>query len=307
MTVKIHFNKSVLIVTGLITGLFLMTTSAFAAPELTVIQPINGSTTVVEQYSDGDVATITATPNGISMRNGAPFSVAQVTTIPRYSLNQGASTVVTRGPVTSQVTQQIGNTLITIPTVITPTVTTPTVMTPVTTSTQVLVPMTTTVPAMSSQLSNTQVVNGQIVNDQAVTTVTLDTLKLTPTFSTPDIVSANTKVMKILKDSNGRDVAVPANKINPGDIIEYHTTYMNNTAQPVTNLDAMVSLPNGVRLVSLNSSIPTFATTGGGNYQTIQQMGNSVVVQENYSGLKWNLANLASSTPQTVIIRAKVQ
>jgi len=31
------------------------------------------------------------------------------------------------------------------------------------------------------------------------------------------------------------------------------------------------------------------------------------VVQENYSGLKWNLANLDANTPQTVVIRAKVQ
>ncbi len=112
--------------------------------------------------------------------------------------------------------------------------------------------------------------------------------------------------MKILKNSAGREVAVPANRINSGDVIEYHTTYTSTAAQSIADLNATVTLPNGVKVVSLNSSLPTLATIGNGNYQTIQQVGNTRV-QENYSGLKWNLANLAINTPQTVIIRATVQ
>ena len=145
------------------------------------------------------------------------------------------------------------------------------------------------------------------VTNQIITTTSLDALQLTPTFSTPDIVNAQTKIMKILKNSDGREVAVPANHIAPGDIIEYHTVYTNTTAQPVNDINAMVSLPNGVKLVSLNSPLPTLATTGGDSYQTIQQVGNTVVVQENYSALKWNLVNLSPNAAQTVVIRAKVQ
>lgn len=236
-----------------VTGLMLLSFSASAASEITINQPVTGSTTVVEQYSDGKVATITSTPSGISMRDGMPYAVTQVTTVPRYTLHQGSSTmittdVVTTGPVTSQV-----------------------------------------------------------ITSPSTTTLTLDALQLNPTFSTPGIVNANTKVMKILKDSNGRDVAVPANSIKPGDIIEYHTTYTNSSTRPISDINAMVSLPNGVRVVSLNSPLPTLATTGGDSYQTIQQVGNTVVVQENYSGLKWNLASLPANSPQTVVIRAKVQ
>lgn len=211
-------------------GALMTLSSANAASEITINQPVTGSTTVIEQYSDGNTATITATPNGISMQNGMPFSVI-----------------------------------------------------------------------------NNQTATNQIITNSSTTTMTVDALQLTPTFSTPNRVSANTKVMKILKDSNGRDVAVPANSIKPGDIIEYHTTYINDTQQPIKDINAMVSLPNGVRVVSLNSPLPMFATTGGDSYQTIQQVGNTVVVQENYSGLKWNLANLPTNAPQTVVIRAKVQ
>jgi len=181
---------------------------------------------------------------------------------------------------------------------------------PVSTVTQAL-PVTTATPLPVMNAPATTVITNQpsihpSVSNQ-ITTTTLDTLQLTPTFSTPGVVNANTKVMKIMKNSAGREVAVPANHIAPGDIIEYHTTYTNTTAQPVNDINAMVSLPSGVQLVSLNSPLPTFATTGGDTYKTIQQVGNTVVVQENYSGLKWNLANLNANGNQTVVIRAKVQ
>lgn len=285
MTTDNMINNTVFAAT--MTSLMLLPFSANAAAEITINQPATGSTTVVEQYSDGNTATITATPNGISMQNGMPYSVTQVTNVPRYTVRQDSSTVITKGPITRQVTQQIGNTPVT------------TVSTPTNTVTQVMTPVTT------AAVVNNQIVTNPVVTSQTVTT--LDTLQLNPTFSTPGVVNANTKVMKILKDSSGRDIAVPANSIQPGDIIEYHTTYVNSSAQPINDVNAMVALPNGVRVVSLNSPLPTLATIGGDNYQTIQQVGNTVRVQENYSGLKWNLANLPANTPQTVVIRAKVQ
>ena len=287
MIIKISTAK-ISLTTSLISGLLLLTVNANAAPEVFVNQVNAGSTTMVEQYSNGKTTTITATPNGISMQDGMPFALTQVTNVPRYTVSQGSSTIVTTLPITNQVTQQIGNTIVT---------------TPINTSTQVLTPIaTTTIPII-----NTPAVIAPIATSQPVATTTLETLQLQPTFSTPNVASANTKIMKILKNSAGREIAVPANNIAPGDVIEYHTTYVNNTAQPVTDLNAMVSLPSGIQLVSLNSPLSTMGTVGGGNYQTIQQMGNSVVVQQNYSGLKWNLVNLATDAPQTVIIRAKVQ
>ena len=265
------------------TGALLAANLVHAAPEVTINASAGSSTTVVEQYADGKTATITATPNGITMKDGMPYAVTQVTTVPRYTVHQsGNDTVVTQGrttvtsvPVTEQLTQKTSRVdVITAPT-----------------TTVVTNPPATTQPSATTQIVSTSV----------------DTLQLTPTFSTPGIVNAQTKVMKILKNSDGREIAVPANHIAPGDVIEYHTTYTNTSAQPVTDINAMVSLPNGVQLLSLNSPLPTQATTGGDSYQTIQQVGNTVVIKENYSGLKWNLADLSPNAAQTVVIRAKVQ
>ena len=270
-------------------GIVLATSSANAAPEIAISSSASGSTTVVEQYSDGKTATITATPNGITMQDGMPYAVTQVTTVPRYVVRQSpvvqGTTTVTSVPVTNSITNKVTKVDV--------------ITTPASSVTQVLPVATNVTPPVIMQQP--------VTNQVTTTTTTLDTLQLTPTFSTPGVVNANTKVMKILKNADGREVAVPANHIAPGDVIEYHTTYTNTSAQPVNDINAMISLPSGVQLVSLNSPLPTLATTGGDSYQTIQQVGNTVVVQENYSGLKWNLVNFDANAAKTVVIRAKVQ
>ncbi|MDE0843112.1 hypothetical protein ABE212_00985 [Psychrobacter pacificensis] len=300
MTMKSYAPSALTTTVSAILAGMVLASSAHAAPEIAISSSAGGSTTVVEQYSDGKTATITATPNGITMQNGMPYAVTQVTTVPRYVVRQSpvvqGSTTVTSVPVTNRVTNNVTKVDV--------------ITTPVSTVTQAL-PVTTATPLPVINAPATTVITNQpsihpSVSNQ-ITTTTLDTLQLTPTFSTPGVVNANTKVMKIMKNSAGREVAVPANHIAPGDVIEYHTTYTNTTAQPVNDINAMVSLPSGVQLVSLNSPLPTFATTGGDTYKTIQQVGNTVVVQENYSGLKWNLANLNANGNQTVVIRAKVQ
>ena len=292
-------------ISAVLTSAVLVVSNANAAPEITVSPSAGGNTTVVEQYSDGKTAVITATPSGITMQNGMPFAVTQVTNVPRYVVRSGANTVVTQGsatvtsvPVTNQITNQTSRVdVIGVPT------TSVTQALPVTPTTQLPALNAPTTAVVTSQ--PVTVTNPPVTNQ--IVTTSLEALQLTPTFSTPGVVNAQTKVMKILKNKDGREVAVPANHIAPGDVIEYHTTYTNTTAQPVNDINAMVSLPNGVQLVSLNSPLPTLATTGGNRYQTIQQVGNTVIVKENYTGLKWNLVDLSPNAAQTVVIRAKVQ
>ncbi|MEH6768786.1 MULTISPECIES: hypothetical protein [unclassified Psychrobacter] len=276
-------------ISAMLAGIVLAASSANAAPEIAISSSASGSTTVVEQYSNGKTATITATPNGITMQDGMPYAVTQVTTVPRYVMRQSpvvqGTTTVTSVPVTNSITNKVTKVDV--------------ITTPASSVTQVLPVATNVTPPVITQQP--------VTNQVTTTTTTLDTLQLTPTFSTPGVVNANTKVIKILKNADGREVAVPANHIDPGDVIEYHTTYTNTTAQPVNDINAMISVPSGVQLVSLNSPLPTLATTGGDSYQTIQQVGNTVVVQENYSGLKWNLVNFDANAAKTVVIRAKVQ
>lgn len=292
-------------------ALLLTSAQAFAAPDgvaptVTVTPPDTGSTTVVEQYSDGNVATITATPNGIELRNGMPYAVTQVSTVPRYTVSKTTLTdapvikTTTVTPVPSTATQiSINNTANTAP--VSP-VTVTTVM-PVTSNmaaTPTASVQSVTAAATPAVIDNTPALTNQL-------TSTLDALQLNPTFNTPGVVKAQTKIMKILKDASGQEFAVPANHIAPGDVIEYRITYLNTTAQPLSNVNATVNLPNGVKLVSLNSPLPTQGLVSNGVYQPIGQVGNTTVIQDQYSGLQWNLLNLAPNASETVIMRATIQ
>ena len=291
----------------------LFISSAHAAPQV-IVTPNTASSTIIEQTSDGQVATITTTPTGISMQNGMPYSVTQVTNVPRYTVRQnGVLQSNTKQVVVSQSNViNTGTTVTTLPLNTLPLNTIPVtnqvtsvgvVTTPVNSVAQAS-PVT-TLPVTTLPITTLPIASNSAI---AVTTTTsLDTLQLKPVFSTPNVVAANTKVMKILKNREGREFAVPANHIAPGDIIEYHTVYTNTTARPVSDINATVTLPNGVKLLSLNSSLPTLATVGGNTYQAIGQVGTSTVIQQPYSGLKWNLVDLGANAAQTVVIRATVQ
>lgn len=276
---------------SLLTSSFLLISSAHAAPQV-IVTPAVTSSTVIKQSSDGQVATITTTPNGISMQNGMPYAVTQVTNVPRYTVRQNSVLQNNNQVVVSQ-----SNVINTDTTVTTLPLNTIPVTNQVTSVGVVTTPVNTVAQALPVSSNNTV----------AVSTTSLDTLQLAPVFSTPNVITANTKVMKILKNKEGVEFAVPANHISPGDIIEYHTVYTNTTARPVSNIDATVTLPNGVKLISLNSALPTLATMGGNTYQTIGQAGTFSVIQQPYSSLKWNLVDLSANAAQTVVLRAIVQ
>lgn len=129
----------------ILAGALLTVSTAHAAPEIAITSSAGSSTTVVEQYSDGKTATITATPHGITMQDGMPYAVTQVTNVPRYTVRQVASngasntvvtqssTTVTSVPVTNQMTDQTSNVdVIAVPT------TSVTQVLPVTTATQLI-------------------------------------------------------------------------------------------------------------------------------------------------------------------------
>lgn len=292
-----HRKTIAVSVLSLLTSSLLLISSAHAAPQVIVTPTVTGST-VIEQSSDGQVATITTTPNGISMQNGMPYAVTQVTNVPRYTVRQNGVLQNNNQVVVSQ--SNVINTGTTVTTLPLNTI-------PVTNQVTSVGVVTTPVNTVAQALPITTLpVNTN--NTLAVTTTTsLDTLQLAPVFSTPNVITANTKVMKILKNKEGVEFAVPANHISPGDIIEYHTVYTNTTTRPVSDIAATVTLPNGVKLISLNSALPTLATMGGNTYQTIGQAGTSTVIQQPYSGLKWNLVDLGANATQTVVLRAIVQ
>lgn len=280
-----------------LTSSLLLINSSHAAPQV-IVTPTATSSTIVEQTSDGQVATITTTPTGVSMQNGIPYAVTQVTNIPRYTVRQNGKLLSPTHQVVVNQNQAVNNgTAVTALPMNTLPLNTIPVTNQVTSVGVVTTPVNTVAQALPVSSNNTV----------AVSTTSLDNLQLKPVFSAPNVVAANTKVMKILKNKEGVEFAVPANHIAPGDIIEYHTIYTNTSAKLINDINATVTLPNGVKLISINSPLPTLATIGGNTYQTVGQVGTPITIQQPYSSLRWNLVNLDANTTQTVVLRATVQ
>ena len=113
MTMKFYAPSALTTTVSAILAGMVLASSAHAAPEIAISSSAGGSTTVVEQYSNGKTATITATPNGITMQDGMPYAVTQVTTMPRYVVRQWfnvghqGSTTVTSVPVTNRMTNSV--------------------------------------------------------------------------------------------------------------------------------------------------------------------------------------------------------
>ena len=111
MTMKSYTPSALTTTVSAMLAGMVLASSAHADPEIAISSSAGGSTTVVEQYSDGKTATITATPNGITMQDGMPYAVTKVTTVPRYVVRQSpvvqGSTTVTSVPVTNRVTNSV--------------------------------------------------------------------------------------------------------------------------------------------------------------------------------------------------------
>lgn len=266
----------------------LSATATYAAPTVTVVPPATGATTVVEQDTNGNVTTITATPNGISMQNGMPYAVTQVQTTPSFTTIQPvAVTTTTPAIVTTPATPiAVINTPATNNTVVTPVAVAPVVATPIVTTTP----------------SN----------------FTVAAIQLNPTFSLPNAISENTKIVKILRDASGQEFAAPASTLQSGDVIEYHVTFANATLRPIHQVTATITLPSGIKVLSIDTPMQTLATTStvatNATYQSIRQVGNTTLIQTSealplntYTGLQFKLSNLAPKASKNAIIRAQIQ
>ncbi len=77
---------------------------------------------------------------------------------------------------------------------------------------------------------------------------------------------------KIVKDKNDSEVAVPADEVEPRDVIEYTIKYRNTGSMPATGVKFVGPVPPGTVYIEdsayLNEEvIPYFSIDGGKSYQ----------------------------------------
>lgn len=124
---------------------------------------------------------------------------------------------------------------------------------------------------------------------------------------------------KVVTSENGKETLVDAPSIKPGDVIEYRATYTNQDGKPVTGLQAILPIPEGMEYLPKTARPgpgKALAATASGVFApeplTRQVRVNGRVQVETvpyvqYRSLKWDLGQLAPGATQTVSARAQLE
>jgi uncharacterized repeat protein (TIGR01451 family) len=130
-------------------------------------------------------------------------------------------------------------------------------------------------------------------------------------------VTAELVAVKVLLDTQGREVFVDAEAANPGDIIEYRVTYRNHTNDLIRGLKATLPLPLGMEYVPQSASPrKVLATVDQTRFEEVplrrvvrKADGSREVVKipyDQYRALRWKIDQLKAGRSTLVTARARV-
>lgn len=122
---------------------------------------------------------------------------------------------------------------------------------------------------------------------------------------------------KIVVGTDGKESTVSADKVKPGDLIEYQVKYTNKGAAPVGNLNITLPIPKGLELIG-QTDLPrgALASLDGVNFEaapikrSVKRADGSVALElvplAQYRALRWVIGQLAAGKSTTMTARAKV-
>jgi uncharacterized repeat protein (TIGR01451 family) len=122
---------------------------------------------------------------------------------------------------------------------------------------------------------------------------------------------------KVVVASDGKETLVPADKVKPGDVVEYQARYSNEGATPVTNLIVTLPIPKGLELLAKTDLPPgAMASVDSVNFEPaplkrmVRRADGSQVAEliplNEYRALRWQVAQLAAGKSAVFVARAKV-
>ena len=116
---------------------------------------------------------------------------------------------------------------------------------------------------------------------------------------------------------DGKETSAPADKVKPGDLIEYQVKYTNKGGAPVSNLNVTLPIPKGLELVA-QTELPrgAKASLDGVTFEptplkrTVKRADGTEVVEliplNQYRALRWQVGQLAAGKTAVMSARAKV-
>ncbi len=123
---------------------------------------------------------------------------------------------------------------------------------------------------------------------------------------------------RIVVGTDGKESLVPADKVKPGDVVEYQARYLNKGAAPVTNLVVTLPIPKGLELLA-KGDLPTaaLASIDGVKFEALPlkrmvrradgtEVAQAIPLNE-YRALRWQVAQLPAGKFSVFTARAKVE
>jgi uncharacterized repeat protein (TIGR01451 family) len=137
--------------------------------------------------------------------------------------------------------------------------------------------------------------------------------KVTPT--EPLLITLSSQ--KVQVGGDGKVTYSKADKVKPGDIVQYSAVYRNRSKSAIARLKASLPIPFGMQYVEKSSRpASVFATVDGIKYEaeplvrTIKDKdgkGNQVAVPySEYQSLRWEIGNLEAGKKIEVVARMQV-
>jgi uncharacterized repeat protein (TIGR01451 family) len=122
---------------------------------------------------------------------------------------------------------------------------------------------------------------------------------------------------RITVNAEGKEISTPADKVKPGDLIEYQVRYVNNGAAPAGNLVVTLPIPKGLEYVG-QTDFPRAqsASVDGVNFESaplkrlVKRVDGSQVLEfvplAEYRALRWQAGALAPGKTTIFSARATV-
>ena len=129
-------------------------------------------------------------------------------------------------------------------------------------------------------------------------------------------VTAELAVFKVFLTPDGKEVLEPTEQVKPGDIVEYHAVYRNQSKKTVQEVLATLPIPEGMTYQPHTANpVAVRASLDGKTFapvplrREVRLPNGRTKLQDvpyaEYRFLRWDLASLAASKQETV--RARVQ
>jgi uncharacterized repeat protein (TIGR01451 family) len=117
---------------------------------------------------------------------------------------------------------------------------------------------------------------------------------------------------------NGKETSTSAEKVSPGDLLEYKVRYVNRGAGPAKNLVVTLPIPQGLELApTTDTPRAALASLDGQKFETmpikrlVKQADGKEVLQEvpqsQYRALRWQVDQLDAGKTANFSARAKVE